>query len=962
MLRDRSVRKVYQCGRRCLPGWIKIFNPITGEMSSIESLYSIGKTSVATMNNEYKIQIENDCPISFNGKKSVYRLTLKGGKQIDATDNHPFFTAEGWKELKNLQVGEMLATPSKLDFFGNESIDINDIKLLAYMIGDGNCKNKNIRFTQIPNSAQHLEMEQIVKNYDCELFQYPSIKRQYDFIIRKNKFRHNRTYPNKVKNLLIQYDVYNRNADNKIIPKKIFQLKKEQIALFLSRLFATDGWALSSYRNQKWLCEIGYASNSEMLIREISHLLLRFGIKSNISKKTQKAWNLGIYDKKSINIFAQEIGIYGKEKALQKVVDDVNKKLDLDSFMPKVINKEIISTMKSKQVTKADLVRLWEDTTKQNSRLRLEKYKLQKQRAKLIAKYLDMQDLSLLIDGDIEWQEIKSIKYIGDFDTYDLTVSNTHNFIANDIITHNTGKTETMIVEGLHKVCTNKNFRILYVTPYENQVNLIFMRMREIIQDSPLIKNDVVRMKNSPYMIEFKNGSTIMGFTTGASSGQGAASIRGQRADWIFLDEIDYMAENDFSTVAMIAGERSDIGITASSTPTGKRGTFYRMCTDKSFGYSHHYHPSMHNPNWNQQMEDQFRAELTQSQYDHEILAIFGTEEAGVFDKNKLDKALTFKYYTYDKLTENDKRKIELSGGNYPDEYIYDRNNLPPYNPFRCMGVDFDKYQASSSIIILDFDVDIRKFKVIKRIEVPRGEYTLDNAVKMIIELNDIYKPSWIYVDRGYGDYQLERLHIYGDEHPSSGLKNKVKGWQFKNTIEIIDPVTKEKTKEPMKPFMVNQLSVSFDRERIVLSPFDIILHKQLVDYAVERVSQSGIPIYSSKNEHYVDALGLAHLGFVLEFPQLSSLIKKPKFTTKIKHSVASLGANRVKNAFKSISQPIKNPWKNYNTHNKNDDNDLPGDKPYWTKAPKINSNSQRYKTAKWGNRTGVGFKGRSLW
>lgn len=314
-----------------------------------------------------------------------------------------------------------------------------------------------------------------------------------------------------------------------------------------------------------------------------------------------------------------------------------------------------------------------------------------------------------------------------------------------------TGKTETMIVEGLHKVCTNKNFRILYVTPYENQVNLIFMRMREIIQDSPLIKNDVVRMKNSPYMIEFKNGSTIMGFTTGASSGQGAASIRGQRADWIFLDEIDYMAENDFSTVAMIAGERSDIGITASSTPTGKRGTFYRMCTDKSFGYSHHYHPSMHNPNWNQQMEDQFRAELTQSQYDHEILAIFGTEEAGVFDKNKLDKALTFKYYTYDKLTENDKRKIELSGGNYPDEYIYDRNNLPPYNPFRCMGVDFDKYQASSSIIILDFDVDIRKFKVIKRIEVPRGEYTLDNAVKMIIELNDIYKPSWIYVDRGYG-------------------------------------------------------------------------------------------------------------------------------------------------------------------------------------------------------------------
>ena len=91
-------------------------------------------------------------------------------------------------------------------------------------------------------------------------------------------------------------------------------------------------------------------------------------------------------------------------------------------------------------------------------------------------------------------------------------------------------------------------------------------------------------MKNSPYTVELKNGSTILGFTTGASSGSGAASIRGQRADAIYMDEIDYMGDNDYSTVAMIAGERADISICASSTPTGKRGTFYRMCTDKNFG------------------------------------------------------------------------------------------------------------------------------------------------------------------------------------------------------------------------------------------------------------------------------------------------------------------------------------------------------------------------------------------
>ena len=37
------------------------------------------------------------------------------------------------------------------------------------------------------------------------------------------------------------------------------------------------------------------------------------------------------------------------------------------------------------------------------------------------------------------------------------------------------------------------------------------------------------------------------------------------------MDEIDYMGDLDYSTVAAIAGERADIGMTCSSTPTGAR-------------------------------------------------------------------------------------------------------------------------------------------------------------------------------------------------------------------------------------------------------------------------------------------------------------------------------------------------------------------------------------------------------
>lgn len=61
------------------------------------------------------------------------------------------------------------------------------------------------------------------------------------------------------------------------------------------------------------------------------------------------------------------------------------------------------------------------------------------------------------------------------------------------------------------------------------------------------------------------------------------------------------------------------------------------------------------------------------------------------------------------------------------------------------------KYGASSSILILDYDLLTQKFKVIKRIEVPRSEYSYDTAVNLIVELNDQYNPAWIYCDSGAG-------------------------------------------------------------------------------------------------------------------------------------------------------------------------------------------------------------------
>ena len=82
-----------------------------------------------------------------------------------------------------------------------------------------------------------------------------------------------------------------------------------------------------------------------------------------------------------------------------------------------------------------------------------------------------------------------------------------------------------MVVDALHKVFIENSRRVLFIDPYENQVRLIFKRIRELINESPYLKEDCTITFN-PYELKVKSTkSSIMGFTTGASSGNEGASI-----------------------------------------------------------------------------------------------------------------------------------------------------------------------------------------------------------------------------------------------------------------------------------------------------------------------------------------------------------------------------------------------------------------------------------------------------
>ena len=70
----------------------------------------------------------------------------------------------------------------------------------------------------------------------------------------------------------------------------------------------------------------------------------------------------------------------------------------------------------------------------------------------------------------------------------------------------------------------------------------------------------------------------------------------------------------------------------------------------------------------------------------------------------------------------------------------------------KSLSITILKYGAATQIIVTEFNELFKKFQVVNRIEIARGDFTYDNAVKKIIELNDIYDPQFIYIDRGHGE------------------------------------------------------------------------------------------------------------------------------------------------------------------------------------------------------------------
>lgn len=426
------------------------------------------------------------------------------------------------------------------------------------------------------------------------------------------------------------------------------------------------------------------------------------------------------------------------------------------------------------------------------------------------------------------------------------------------------GKTFSMAIILLHYAYTTPHGRCLVMAPMKSQVALIYEEVMKLAEQG-IVGQSITRHVTSPqHEIILSNGSTIRFFTTGMKSGGKSDVARGQEAHVIILDEMDYMGNDDLTALyAMLQKtdeNQPEKQLIAASTPSGRREKFYEWCVGDN-RFKEFYFPAYCNPLWSKEDEEEFREEYSEMGYRHEIEADWGEDAEGVYPQKYVNIAFREDW-----------------------TYVPGRTSA---RSVHLIGVDWDKYGAGPNIVVLEVCGDdyederfVGKLRIAYRQEIPKSEFVLSEAVERIIELNHKFNPEYIYVDRGYGDMQIELLQKYGLENPSTGLKRKLKGIHSSSSFEVRDPATKEPIKKDTKVFMVDNLRTLLEREQIMMPHSDEELYKQLIAYIVTRTSSTGKPVFEASGtqvDHAHDALVLACLAYAQNFDELL----KVRYTTR---------------------------------------------------------------------------------
>jgi intein/homing endonuclease len=332
-------------------------------------------------------------------EKLCYKITLDGGDFLECSHDHPIMVVSKQNTkgkhnstfllAENLQKGVNVAMIDKVDVFGSKRF--KDARLLGMMIGDGN--------------YSHNAMPRLYTG-DIEIYQY--LKKAYQVKeYRKREDVNNGNFwelsSPEFRGILKEAGILGQTKEEKRLPDNIHEYDNQSVRELIAGLFDTDGYVKLT---KKKSVVISLTSTNTELLREVKFLLMKLGIRSNL-----------LVEKRNPN--SSKISSGQKDYIARLYISEA---LSISRFIQDI---DLLVTRHHKKLS--------------------EYKKPSKTYAQKESRFV-MSDngKGAHFEGNeslngYRLRRVVSIECIGMKPVYNLTAGNTHTYLANGIITHNTG-------------------------------------------------------------------------------------------------------------------------------------------------------------------------------------------------------------------------------------------------------------------------------------------------------------------------------------------------------------------------------------------------------------------------------------------------------------------------------------------------------------------------------------------
>jgi phosphate starvation-inducible protein PhoH/intein/homing endonuclease len=411
--------------------------------------------------------VEAASHVYHGGVTDTLRVKTRFGFSIEVTPEHPLLTLDArgalkWKRADELQTGDVLALQRGQRMFGShtsvsfayqpngtqdhaKSVELEEIdEQFAYMMGvltgDGCLTFRNRIILSSADEAIVNAFYEMALRLGLHVFRNGG-NRPYDYIIASSQLYQ----------LLTHLGLSTGKASTKRLPHAVLAAPESIVASFLRGLFDADGTV------EKRDGLVSLSSVSEQLIRQVQVVLLNFGIvaaksprRTHLNGKEHASYLLTMAGAEAER-FHELIGFALERKRARRKTKRANPNIDVVPYL----GAHLSAAMRGTTFTRAEH-RIFGDYRRQSRRPSYAK--LDELLHLLSAHGVQSEPvihLRELLERHLLFVEVTAIES-SRAQVYDLTVPETHSFVANGFVNHNTYLAVAMAVQALMQKQVNR--------------------------------------------------------------------------------------------------------------------------------------------------------------------------------------------------------------------------------------------------------------------------------------------------------------------------------------------------------------------------------------------------------------------------------------------------------------------------------------------------------------------------